>query len=281
MEITASSALGSATGCESMCWSSYALGHRGGSRWASCRSFVWLIAVPVALSSFSTPASAHGAASHGGTPVTFAVVVGLPVTVGLIAGVTAIAVRRRTDGTGTGHRSTGVLGLLLLFLGGAFAIEAATRSPWLALVGGAVGGIGVLAISAHGGVPQGGEDCHAELACGAISLHRVLEGLAIGALYSAGAVVGVLGAVAIAGHTVLETGAVGSQYCSYRQEALVAIGVVQLGYAGGAIAGVGLSATIPVSVRSALLGLIGGALFAVGTDKTRNSTSTHHAAERT
>lgn len=201
--------------------------------------------------------------------------------VGLIAGIAAIAARSQTYGNQIGHRSTGVLGLLFLFLGGAFTIEAATRSPWLALVGGAVGGIGVLTISTHGGGPQRGDVCHAELTCGAISLHRVLEGLAIGALYSAGAVVGVLGAVAIAGHTVLETGAVGGQYRSYRLEALAAIGLIQLSYAGGAITGVGLSATLPVSIQSALLALTGGILVAIGAAQTRNSDVINHAARRT
>jgi hypothetical protein len=208
-------------------------------------------------------------------------VVGLPVIAGLIAGIAAIAVRRQTHGNQTGHCSTGVLGLLFLFLGGAFAIEAATRSPWLALAGGTVGGIGALTISTHGGVSQRRNVCHAELSYAAISLYRVLEGLTIGTLYSAGAVVGVLGSVTIAGHTVLETGAIGGQYRSYRLESIAVIGLVQCSYAGGAIAGVGLSATIPVTVQSALLALTGGVLFAIGTNETRNSDIIHRAARRT
>lgn len=263
MEITACSGRGGVSG--------HSGAHRGTARWAEHRLFVWLLAVPVALGKFSTTASAHGDAGRGGPPVAFAVVVGLPIVVGLVVGVAAIAVQRRTHRTQTGHHSTRVFGLLFLFLGGVFAIEVAARSPWLALAGSAVGGIGAMAILTHRGVSQRGDGRYTELSCGAISLHRVLEGFAIGTLYSAGAAVGVLGAVAIAGHTVLETGAIGGRYRSYHRESLAAIGLVQLGYAGGAIAGVGLAVTVPVTAQSALLALAGGVLLAVGTNETRNA----------
>lgn len=235
----------------------------------------------MALTAFSTSASAHGDAGHGGTPVAFAVVVGLPVVVGLVAGVTALPVRRRTHVDQTGHYSTAVLGLLILFLGGTFAIEAATRSRWLALAGGTAGGMVALWVAAHNETQQRNDVCHAELTCGAISLHRALEGLAIGALYSAGAVVGVLGAVAIAGHTVLETGAVGGQYRSFRLEAIGAIGLVQLSYAVGAIVGISLTAMIPVPIQSISLALAGGILFAIGVNETRHSPIISHAARFT
>jgi zinc transporter ZupT len=271
MEMTARSAQESAIDHDRENWSSHVLKRRGVRR-IGWRIVVWLIAIPVAVGRFSTPASAHGDAGAGGTPVTFAVVVSLPVVVGLIAGVAAIAVRRQThDRDQTGQCSTVVLGLFFVFLGGTFAIEAATQSLWLALGSGAVGGVGVLWISIHGGVPLRGDGCHTGLTCGAVSLHRGLEGLAIGALYSAGAVLGLLGAVAVAGHTVLETGAVGGQYGSFRLEAIVAIVLVQLGYVGGAIAGVGLTTTIPVTVQSGLLALAGGILIAIGVNETRNS----------
>lgn len=250
-------------------------------RWSRYRLFGRLIAVPVALNMVSTPASAHGEAPHGGTPVTLAIVVGLPVVVGLLAGITAIVFRGRNHDDLTEKGSTVVLGLLFLFLGGTFAIEAAIQSPWLALVGGTVGGIVVLWRLTHGSALQRGDVCHAKLTCGAISLHRVLEGLAIGTLYGTGAVVGILGAVTVAGHTVLETGAVAGQYHSYRLDAIAAIGLVQLSYAGGAFAGVGLTSTIPVPIQSVSPALAGGALFAIGAVKTRDTDILSHAARLT
>lgn len=174
-----------------------------------------------------------------------------------------------------------ILGLVFLFLGGTFVIEAAIPSLWLAFAGGAVGWIVTLYVLTRGGVPQRGKVCHADLTCGAISFHRGLEGVAIGMLYSAGAVIGVLGAIAIAGHTALETGAVGSQYSSYRFEAILAIGLVQLSYAGGAVTGVGLILTIPVTVQSASLSLAGGILLAIGTAEIRNADIINHVARRT
>lgn len=282
MEMTACSAQESATDRDSENWSNHLLEHRGTSLWAGRRLVVWLIAIPVGVGRFSIPASAHGDAGAGGTPVTFAVVVSLPVVVGLIAGVAAIAVRRQThDRDQTGQCSTVVLGLFFVFLGGTFAIEAATQSLWLALASGAVGGGGALWLSIHSRVPLWGNGCHARLSCAAVSLHRGLEGLAIGALYSAGAVLGLLGAIAVAAHTILETGAVGGQYSSYRLEAIAAIGVVQLVYAGGAIAGVGLTTTIPVPVQSGLLALAGGILIAIGTTETKNSDIIDHVTRRT
>lgn len=271
MEVIARSEQGSATARESDERPSHSYDHRNNRRRIGCCLLVYLSLVSVALITFSTTANAHGAAGHGGIPVTFAVVVGLPVMVGLIAGVTAVALRRQTHVDQTDQFSTTVLGLLFLFLGGAFAIEAATRYLSLALAGGTAGGMVALWVAAHSRTPQRSDRHCAELTCGAISLHRVLEGFAIGALYSGGAVVGLLGAAAIAGHTVLETGAVGGQYSSYRLEAIAAIGLVQLSYAAGAIAGVGLIITFPVMIQSASLALAGGILLAIGASETRHS----------
>jgi len=271
MEVTSHSGHRSPTAGECEKWAGHVLESRRTSRWARYRLFVWLIVVPVTLIMFSAPASAHGDTGHGGTPVTFAVVIGLPVVVGLLAGITAIAFRGQNHEDQVDRRLTVGLGLLFLFLGGAFVIEAITRSLWPALAAGTAGGSLVLWNSTRGRTLLRGDVCHAELTCGAISLHRVLEGLAIGTLYSAGAVVGILGAVTVAGHTALETGAVASQYRSYRFDAITAIGLVQCSYASGAIVGVGLTVPIPVPIQSASLAFAAGILFAIGVVETINT----------
>lgn len=225
----------------------------------------------VAVSTFSRTALAHGEHGHGGLPVAFAVVVGLPVVVGIVAGIGAIAVRKRDRADQTDQYSTVVLGLLFVVLGGTFVIEAATQRPWLAFAGGTAGGIGTLWIAAYRWAPQRGDVCHTHLTCGAISLHRALEGFAVGVLYSAGEVVGLFGAVAIAGHTVIETGVLGGQYTSYRLEAVGAISLVHCSYAVGAVVGVVFTVPISVPVQSTLLALAGGTLCTVGVNETRNS----------
>lgn len=235
------------------------------------RLFIWLSVVLVPISTFAGTASAHGEIGHDGTPVSFAVVVGLPVITGLIAGIGAITVRGQERIDQTDQYSTAVLGLLFLFLGGSLVIEAATRSLWPAFAGGTAGGVGVLWIATHSGAPQQGDVCHAHLTFGAISMHRALEGLAVGALYSAGTVVGVFGAVGTAAHTVLETGVLGCQYNSYRFEAIGAISLVQISYAAGAIVGRGFTTTISVTIQSAMLALGGGILCTIGVNEARNA----------
>ena len=242
----------------------------GTGRCVGYRLVVWLSVVLGTISTFAGTASAHGEVGHGGTAVSFAVVVGLPVVTGLLAGIGTITVRGQDRIDQTGQYSTAVLGFLFLFFGGSLVIEAATRSLWLAFVGGTAGGVGVLWIATHSGAPQREDVCHAHLTCGAISIHRALEGLAVGALYSAGTVVGVFGAVATAGHTVLETGVLGFQYNSYRFEAIGAISIVQISYAAGAIVGVGFTTTISVTIQNAMLALAGGILCTIGVNEARN-----------
>lgn len=281
MEVTTNSGHGSPTARGREKWVGHALQSRGTGRWVRYCLFVWIIAVPVTLITFSVPVSAHGDIDHGGTPVTFAVVVGLPVVVGLLAGITAIALRGQNPEEQIDRRLTVGLGLSFLLLGGAFVVEAATRSLWPALAAGTAGGSVVLWCSTRGRTLLRGDVCHAELTCGAISLHRAFEGLAIGALYSAGAVVGILGAVTVAGHTALETGAMAGQYRSYRSDAIAAIGLVQCSYVGGVIVGVGLTVPIPAPIQSASLAFAAGILFAIGVIETRNTDILSHAARVT
>lgn len=230
-----------------------------------------LVAGAVGLVWLSGPAAAHGTTAAGGDPVTLSVVLGLPTLAGLGGG--AIALQRlRTDRPGRPRTLVGlVLGLALAALGLTAAASALWTDPWLGLAGGVVG---VLALPLATGADRATfRGCHADVAVGAVSLHRLLEGVAIGGLYAAGAAVGLLGALLVAGHTALESAVAGGVYAGTapRRRAFGAIVVVQAGYVGGTLAGIGAAGAVPGSVRTATIALVGGVLLAVGTVATVRS----------
>lgn len=225
---------------------------------------VRLVTGIVGVIAVSGTVNAHGPNGHGGEPVAFAVVVGLPVVAGLGGGVVAIR-RVRTAGTTSTGRRTGVaLGALLSALGVSFAVSAATTNPPLGAAGGFVGMLSGLWFAR--GARGGRRGCHADLALGAVSAHRLLEGVALGTLYSAGVAVGFVGAAILAGHTALETAAVGGTYAAgpLQTRAAGAVVLVQVGYVGGALAGLGVAAVLPSEARTIALALAGGALVTVG-----------------
>jgi len=171
----------------------------------------------------------------------------------------------------TRHRTGVALGVALVVLGATFAVTAVARSRSLGVAGGAVG---VLAgLWATGGYGTDHRRCHADLTLGAVSAHRLLEGLAIGALYASGTAVGLFGAAVVAGHTAVETAAVGGVYAAgpHRSRAVAAILLVQAGYAGGAIAGLGVSDVLPASTMAFALAVAGGALLVAGAVATGRS----------
>lgn len=225
----------------------------------------------VGLVWLSGSAAAHGGPAPGGDPVTLAVVLGLPTVAGLGGG--AIAFQRlRTDRPGRPRILVAlVLGLALAALGLTAAASALWTDLWLGLAGAAVG---ALALPLATGVDRTRfQRCHADVAVGAVSLHRLLEGVAIGGLYAAGAAVGLIGALLVAGHAALESAVAGGVYAGTapRRRALGAIVVVQAGYVGGTLAGIGAAGAVPPSLRTATLALVGGVLLAAGTGATVQS----------
>lgn len=221
----------------------------------------------------SATASAHGG-GHSGTAAAFAVVLGLPILAGL-AGGAAAAIRYRTPRRMalTDQDPSIVIALLLVGLGVASLLPAVIGHLWLAVAGGTIGA--AIALWFVGGRAGSGDSCgnHAELTLGAISTHRLFEGIVVGTLYSAGAAVGLLGAVVLAGHTALETAAVGGLYAtsSHRTRTAGAIVLVQAGYLVGAIFGLGVTDAVPVSIRTIALAVVGGALLIVGVGETERS----------
>lgn len=108
----------------------------------------------------------------------------------------------------------------------------------------------------------------------------MLEGIVLGALYSTGSVVGLVGATILAGHTALETAAVGGLYASHRLRASSAIVLVQLGYASGIAAGAVIIGTIPTSVRIVAIALVGGILLGTGGVELHRSFAVDHDQRR-
>lgn len=217
---------------------------------------------------FSSPASAHEYGNdivHGGA-VAFVVVLALPILAGLIGGVAALHYRSLRAPEDIGPGWSLAISILISGLGAASLLTAVEGHLGLSIIGGTIGAAVTLWLAGNEAIDQ--TDCgnHAELTAGAISTHRVLEGVVLGTLYSTGAAVGVLGAGILAGHAALETAAVGGLYATVprRTQVVGAILIVQVSYIAGGVAGVGLAATVPASIHTLVLAIVGGALLLVG-----------------
>lgn len=233
----------------------------------------WLVRLGVwggGVWTLSATASAHGTLHSSGAPVASAVVVGLPVVAGLLGGAVGIWHGRRTHRV-EGRRSRFALGVLLLVLATAFAGTALARSPPVAVTGGTAGLVAAALVARRETASGRASPGHAHLTLGAIGGHRALEGVALGALASSGALVGLVGATAVAGHTALETVAVGGVYAARRSRAVVAVVLVQVSYVAGAAAGVVVAGAVPGLVRVGALSLAAGVLLALGVIETRRS----------
>lgn len=227
----------------------------------------------VGLLVFSTTASAHDGVGIAGPPLGFVAVVTLPALAGLLGGLVVLRSRHSVGRAATLRRRELVVGLLLVVLGGTFVFAALATGLTVTVVGGIVG-VGVAAVVAsRGSTPDADSTGHAHLTLGAVCTHRVFEGVLVGALYSTGAAVGLFGAVVLAGHTALETAAVGGLYAGDggRRRAPTAVVAVQAGYVLGALVGLGVTLSIPVGVRTITLAVAGGVLVAVGLGETRRS----------
>jgi hypothetical protein len=207
-----------------------------------------------------------------GPPLGFAVVVGLPAVAGVLGGLLAVRSRRLVDRATAGWLPGVGVGLLLAALGGTFVFAALPTGVTVAVAGGTLG-VGVaVAVVGRRSTAAAGETGHAHLTLGAVCTHRVVEGVVVGALYATGTVVGLFGAVVLAGHAALETGAVGGLYAATtRRRTVAAVLVVQAGYVLGAVLGRGMALSIPVGVRTVTLAVVGGALVAIGVEETRRS----------
>lgn len=212
-------------------------------------------------------AGAHGGGAHGGHPIALSVVLWVPVVAGLIGGVLAVRYRARSTSVDAPRRTSRGLGLLLIVLGGTAAIAALAEHFLLGAAGGCTGAATARWFaSRHGRVPTASGD-HADLAFGVVCAHRLFEGVAIGTLYAASAAVGVAGAAVVAGHATLETAAIGGLYAPNRLRGIAAVVTIQVGYPLGAVAGIGVGASIPTPTMTAAIGVVGGVLLIAGVEE--------------
>lgn len=231
---------------------------------------LWRFGIGVAsLVRVSGTARAHGSIGHGGEPVAFAFVIGLPVLAGLGVGAVVVTNRWGRWAHGVDHRAGVALGILLVALGVMLARAAVTESRQLGMAIGAIGVLMALWMGSHEGTLGRVEP--AEITLGAISVHRFVEGVALGALYDNGIVLGLVAAVVIAGHTAIESAAVGGLYNNLRYQAIGAVALIQIGYVVGALVGVGGTILVPQAVRIGSTAMAGGILLGIGLHETRHS----------
>lgn len=224
-------------------------------------------------------ATAHGAVDGVEGPVTFAFVVGLPVVAGLLGGFGSIRLRNAAAGRAGDRLTRGSFGLLLAGLGVTLALDADVWDRQVAAVGLTVGVVGVAWVAGRGSRVPGCRG-HDHLTVVALGVHRVIEGLLLGALYATGAVVGLVAAVVVAGHAALETAAIGGSLGSRERWARVAVVFVQVGFGVGAAVGVAVGASVPEPLRVAAPALAGGVLLAVGSTAAWRSLSRGHRDTR-
>jgi hypothetical protein len=214
---------------------------------------------------FSAPAAAHGASSTGGD-----VLVTLPAVVAGSVGVSVagggLAVRVFGD-----HRFRTVVSLLFLLLGG-LAVGLALDGNVIGVGLGGLAAAGWLALAARRS--RTGHGSHDDVALGAVTLHRGLEGVVLATVYAADAALGLLGAGVLTAHAAAETAAVGSLYGTDRYVAFGAVAFVQLGFVLGVGAGWFAIDAVPPIARSGVLALVGICLFVVGARETSHHLGT-------
>lgn len=245
------------------------------------------------LAAGATPASAHGSVAHGSDGLALPLVLALPVLAGLVGGVVARGwppggrgwtagvlarlpgLRGRTPRLRWARGVAVAVGLLLVALGGTFAVAALVGDPGPGVAGLVVGALATRWVGHRAGTAGPGRHRghHTGLALGGVCAHRVVEGAALGALYAVGATVGGVGVAVVAGHTALETAAVGALAGPHRLRALGAVGVVQVGYVVGAVGGFVAGGSVPGPVEALALGLVGGVFLLAGVGEARHARS--------
>lgn len=238
------------------------------SRWESGRAVGRVLASVVIFAWLgATTASAHGdgGSTHG---LAFLTVVGVTVVAGVAGGAVAAFYRPASCSGSSSNRLDAAVGVLLVGIGGAYALPTLGERPVLAVAGAAAGGLLVYALPSM----HAGDACthHADTALGAISAHRVVEGITLAAAYAAGSAVGLLGTAVVAGHVTVESVAVGRLHAAVsRQRAVVAVALLQTVFAAAALTGHAVSLAVSTSVQFTSLGAAGGVLLVVGLAETR------------
>lgn len=218
------------------------------------------LAVPLA---FVGSASAHegGAGAAGEHPVAFAALLFASVAVPLLVWVAVARTRSSLDRLPDAVGRSAVA-VLVVLLGLSLLLVAVAERPVGAVgVAAAVAGLS-LGVSAR--LPWV-RHRHADVTLGAVLSHRVVEGVLLATLYTAGLAVGLAGALALTAHATVETVAVGGAYLDRGPlRATAAVLALQVGVLLGALVGLTTTAGLSPSVRTVLLAAAGGALVAAG-----------------
>ena len=232
------------------------------------RAGTGVVVALAALQWIAGPAAA--AAGSGGRPLGRAIIAGMAVSAGLLAGF--VAVVDRLDGE-RGVRGSLALavGPLLVALGLTAMGSAAGDGPGVAGVAGGVGTVCAWAVSTRG---DGGRRSDPP-SSGVPARNRAIEGTALAGAYVAGSVIGLLGAAVLAGH-VTAAATVGGIYGTRRLRYTGRAVLVQGGVLAGAVAGLALVGGVPPVGRAVALALTGGVLVTVG----GLETATHLAPSR-
>jgi zinc transporter ZupT len=155
-----------------------------------------------------------------------------------------------------------LLGGLLVVLGGSVVLPALVARPAPALVGVLAAGLLVRGVQGRSADTR---HRRADVAASAVLSHRVLEGLLVAGIYAADSAVGLVGALVLTGHALVETVVVGRAYAETSVvRALLAVFLLQVGYVAGASGGTYLAMHVPPVLSETLVALTGGVLVGVG-----------------
>ncbi|WP_410766152.1 hypothetical protein [Haloferax sp. DFSO60] len=214
-----------------------------------------------------SPVRAHEFGSNESTVVPLAVVLFLSVGVATVGGVWALlgSTRFTTLTPETRRRLTTTFGVVLVGLGVSLFLPIAVADPVVGVVGVVVGGVAGRWLP-HSHATGKGSVRRASAVSGALTMHRVIEGVALAAVYAADQALGVVAVLLLTLHTTVETVAVGVEYGSVgqRTQGVVAILLMQAGFVLSAVVALLAAGSLPAVVRGLVLAGIAGLLLVVG-----------------
>ncbi|MFC7205127.1 hypothetical protein ACFQJC_16535 [Haloferax namakaokahaiae] len=218
------------------------------------------------------PASAHEFGSSAGTVVPITVVLALSVGVATLGGLWALvgSTRLTTLAPPTRRRLTTLFGVVLVGLGVSVFLPIAVTDPVVAVAGVLLGSVVGLVLPHHHATGERFVN-RATAVSGALTLHRVFEGIALAAVYAANEALGVVTVLLLTLHTTVETVAVGVEYGSTgrRSRGLAAILLLQAGFVFSAAVTLLAAGSLPAVVRGFVLAGVAGLLVVVGAHDVR------------
>lgn len=226
------------------------------------------------LSATSVRAHEFGSAASGHVvAVPFVAVLLLSAGVGTVAGLLVLA---RSDvvpafRATTKHRLATLFGLVLVGLGASVLVPVSLAFPGLAVLGVVLGTLAGWRLPHHS-TPVGSEAVsRASTVGGALTAHRLVEGVALAALYTAGDALGVVAVLLLSVHNAVETGAVGVEYATVgrRRSGMAAVLGMQTAYVLAALGGILAAVSLPTPVRVLAVTAVAGILLAVGSHEVR------------